>query len=191
MERWLSFTRNNILFPFRYTSLVLMLLAVSGCFGRMPNLIPYGYGDVFDDSARASTAARVDYPIVVSPNPNDPSANVNTFRVTKNGERIWWPLDERYGFKNLPSLFRPPKWYRLDMIYHKANKRLCSSGWVQPEKDSEVTPVSCPFDVSNYYSKPILGLLYYSMHDDGDNPPLDDDERSGVLSRIYYFISND
>jgi hypothetical protein len=47
------------------------------------------------------------------------------------------------------------------------------------------------FDVSNYYSKPILGLLIYSMGGDGTNPPADDDMASGVVSRTYYFIPFD
>ena len=182
-----GFSRDSTLSLLQYNFLVLVLLTVSAC-GRMPNLIPHGYGDVFDDSARASTAARVDYPIVVSPNPNDPQANVNIFRVTRFGERLWiW--DDGYGYKGLPSLFRPPKWYRLDMYYHA--QRLCTSEWVRPSTETDVTSVTCQFDVSNYYSKPILGLLIYSMHDDGNNPPPDTDDRAGVLSRTYYFIPFD
>ena len=187
MESRLSSNRNSIVSLLRYTILISIILSVSAC-GRMPNLIPYGYGDVFDDSARASTAARVDYPIVVSPNPNDPQANVNLFRVTRYGERLWiW--DDGYGYKGLPSLFRPPKWYRLDMYY--SDQRLCTSEWVRPSTEADVTPVTCHFNVSNYYSKPILGLLIYSMHDDGNNLPPVDDERSGTLSRTYYFIPFD
>ena len=61
MESRPSSTRDTILSPFRYTSLFLILLAVSGC-GGIPNLIPYGYGDAFDDKARASTVAESGLP---------------------------------------------------------------------------------------------------------------------------------
>ena len=77
------------------------------------------------------------------------------------------------------------------MIYQKDQKLLCTSGWVAPNSEKEVTDVPCKFEVKDYYAKPILALLIFSMTGDVKNPPAEYDESSGVLSRTYYFIPNE
>jgi hypothetical protein len=164
----------------RYTSLGLLLIIVSACH-RAPNLIPAGYEETFTDKARASTAARVDYPVIVLVDRKD---TYITFRVTKNGERTWFWED---GYWDLPSWWKPFTWYRIGLIREGEEKPLCNK-WTTPNTTVDVTEVRCDFDVNSHLSIPLLGLLFYAVGSDEKYPPADNDPTNGVVSRIYYLM---
>lgn len=187
MQNPLFSIRHKVHSLLTFTALSVLLIAASACH-RAPNLIPYGYDDAFKDAARASTAARVDYPIVVTPNPNDPNAKVDTFRVTKNGERTWFWQD---GFWDEPSSGSSNIWYRVHVIYQKEKKLLCSSVWVKPNPKGDVTEITCALDFNSYLAKPLLTILVYGLGADETKPPPDDDVKHGILPRTYYFIPLD
>jgi hypothetical protein len=164
-----------------YTCLGFLVITVSACH-REVNLIPYGYEGVFDDEARASTAARVDYSIVVT----DPS-KYNTFRVSKNGERTWFWQYKFWRDQQQSSWDWSPTWYRLVLQSDGMENPICKTAWEQ-KMDQEPQEVQCNFDATGYLSKPLLAMLFYKMGGDEKKPPLDDDTKVGVVARYYYLI---
>ncbi len=177
-----SFTRINVWCLLRYTSLGLILIAVSACH-RGANLIPYGYEDVFHhDPERSSTAARVDYPIVVT----DPS-KYTTFRVTKHGVRTWFWDFEKFFIVDQQSWWDwSPTWYRIILTMDGREKPICITEWKARTEEPQEVP--CDFTVNAYLSKPLLAMLFYKMGGDEKNPPADKDLTIGVLPRYYYLI---
>lgn len=175
-----SSSRKNMWSLFTYTSLGLVLITVSACH-RQANLIPVGYEGVFDDKARASTAARVDYPIVVT-NPT----KYNYFRVTKNGERNWFWEGEFWG-DQVSWWDWSPTWYRVILTMSGMDKPICISNWTP--RTSEPQEIRCDFNANDYLSKPLLAMLLYKMGGDDKNPPADNDLTIGVVPRYYYLIS--
>ena len=175
-----SSRRINVWCLLRYTSLGLILIAISACH-RGANLIPYGYEGVFDDDARASTAARVDYSIVVT----DPS-KYTTFRVTPNGERTWfwktkfWDQDQQSWWDWSPT------WYRIALTMDGMENPICITDWKARAEEPQEIP--CDFNANGYFSKPLLATLFYKMGGDKKNPPADNDLTIGVLPRYYYLI---
>ena len=175
-----SSTCINVWCLLEYTSLVLILIAVSACH-RGANLIPFGYEGLYDDPVRASTVARVDYPIVVT----DPG-KYTTFRVTKNGERMWfWELEKFFGNQNSWWDWSPT-WYRIILTMDGMEEPICITKWTA--RTEEPQEVVCDFNATGYLSRPLLAMLFYKMGGDGKTPPADDDLTIGILPRYYYLI---
>lgn len=175
-----SYSHDNVRYLLRYALLGLLVVIVSACH-RGANEIPVGYEGVFNDPARASTAARVDYPIVVT-NP----AKFNTFRVTKNGERTWfWEIEKFWGDQQ--SWWNwSPTWYRIILTMDGMEKPICDTQW--QANSNEPQEIYCKFDAKDYLYRPLLAILFYKMGGDEKNPPLDDDLTVGVVPRFYYYV---
>jgi len=182
MQHSSSSSRHKVWSLLRYTSLGLLLIIVSACH-RAANLIPAGYEGVFNDQAQASTAARVDYPVLVTVGPGD---KYITFRVTKNGVRTWFWED---GYWELPSGWKPFTWYRIGLLSDEEQKPICITKWTRPDPD-DVTEIPCEFNINAYLSKTLVALLFFGVGGDEKNPPADNDLTNGVVSRIYYIIPN-
>ena len=170
------------------STLLGLLLAASAC-SRIPNTIPYGYGDVFHKlPARSSTAARVDYPIVYIV---DPAAKSIPFLVSKNGERFWRLWDEEF---NEQRLWKPVAWYRVAVVADKAPEAICSTDWVKPDASKDETEIPCTLaegTLHDYLSKPLVGILDYWVGDvDGDEnkKPAKDANATGEVDRLYFLI---
>jgi hypothetical protein len=174
-----SFGFDNLSALSRYTLLGFLLLMATACH-RAANLIPYGYEGVFDDDARASQAARVDYPIVVT----DPT-KYNTFRVTEKGERNWfW---HRKFWNDQQSWWdRTTTWYRIFVSMDNMEQPICITDWIRYA--TTVQEIPCPFAPDGYLAKPLLVTLLYKMGGDEQRPPADDDITVGAIPRFYYLI---
>ena len=163
-----------------------LLLIVPAC-ARIPNTIPSGYGKIFEDPARSSTAARVDYPIVLTVDPNDKSIK---FLVTKNGERFWvWEHD--YWNK---KLWKPITWYQISLIEHGKTDAICYTKKPIKPGTEDVMGIPCEFTSGTAYdhlSKPLFGTLDYWVGGDENNPPGEEDQSSEGVVRLYYLIPNE
>lgn len=178
-----SSKRHKVWSLLRYITLGLLLIIVSACH-RAANLIPAGYGDVFNDAARASTAARIDYPIIYAAGKSDTSI---TFRVTKYGERTWFWQE---GYWKLPPWWKSFRGYRIGLINDEDDKPICITPWTRPDPEHEVTEIPCRFNIKPYLSKPLAAVLFYGVGGDESHFPADDDLQNGVVSRMYYIITN-
>jgi hypothetical protein len=165
-------------------TVLALLVVASGC-GRIPNTIPFGYEGTFKDAARASTAARVDYPIVYSVAQDAPSIPI---RVTKNGERFWVHEKEYWEQK----LWKSITWYRFSLTAFGVENAICETGPITPGSD-DVLEVRCNFTnnttANDYKAKPLNGTLDYWVGGDETTPP--DVERvppTGSVERLYYLI---
>ena len=142
------------------------LLVVSAC-ARIPSTIPYGYGDIFKDPARSSTAARVDYPIVLTVDPKDRFVKI---LVTKNGERFWvWEHD--YWDK---KLWKPVTWYKIGLIAHGKTDAICYTKEPVKPGTEDVMEIPCEFTsgtANDYLSKPLFGILDYWVGGNENKPP--------------------
>ena len=182
MGRHSSFTRKHLWPLFLSCTFLSLLLIVSAC-ARIPNTIPHGYGSIFKDPARSSTAARVDYPIVHMVDPNDKSVKV---LVTKNGERFWvWEHD--YWDR---KLWKPITWYQIGMIAHGVPDAICYTKPINPGTE-DMKEIPCEFTsgtANDYLSKPLFGTLNYWVGGDENIPPGENDQASGGVERLYYLI---
>lgn len=176
----LSTSRENLLPPMRYTALALgLLLLVSAC-SRKPNLIPYGYDEIFDEPKIASSIAKIDYPILYTVDPKVPYIN---FRVKKQGERVWFWEGQYWSHVN---------WYQIAMIKHGDGDAICETVLKTPDTKCDVTEIQCDFPknttAKDYLNKPLAALLHYYVGGQKDIPPGNDDQPTGTESRIYYLI---
>jgi len=159
----------------------LLVVIMSACI-RIPNQVPDGYGEIFDKSpARASTAARVDYPIVQIVGKDDPSIN---FRVTKTGERFWFWEDPFWD-----QFMKPITLYRISLIARGVPDAICDTGWIEPDP-GDVTRIPCEFHVQGYTGIPLIAMLDYWQDFNKKNPPGEKDTPSGQVDRLYYLIQN-
>jgi hypothetical protein len=171
----------DLLFLLRAIWLGSVIIFCSACV-RNPNTIPDGYQEIFTDDARSSTAARVDYPIVLHISPAAESIN---FRVTKKGERFWvWNA----RFWDRPFLKRA-NWYRLSLIAAGEPDPVCITDLTRAG-DTEVMTVPCRFPITNYLSKPLVGMLDFWATGNDNNPPNEEEPALGVVDRLYYLIPN-
>lgn len=177
----------------KYTALILMIL-VSGC-ARKANLIPFGFGEVFDDPARASSAARVDYHLLYTMQPKDPSI---TFRVTENGERVW-PFHLAFwkgeGFVNHEFWDRPfwksIKWYQVSLFTPGPGDAICVTDPKHPDSKTDVTEIKCKFakgTAGDYFDRPLIALLEYYGNGQEDTPPGKDEVPTQALGRTLFII---
>jgi hypothetical protein len=161
-----------------------LLLIVSAC-ARIPNTIPFGYEDIVKDPAKASSAARVDYPIVYVVNPDDTSILI---RVTKNGERFWIFEGEFWDQGFLKPVII---WHRFGLIAHGVENAICRTSWTTLSADVETE--GCDLvggaTLNDYLSKPLIGILDYLVGD--DNKPADDATATGGVTRLYYLIPDE
>jgi len=183
MGSHLSFISKHLWSLFLSCTFLGLLLIVSAC-ARIPNTIPSGYGDIFKDPARSSTAARVDYPLVRMVDPNDKSLKI---LVTKNGERFWvWERD--YWDK---KLWKPITWYQFSLIEHGSTDAICyTKEPIKPGTEDEME-IPCEFTsgtANDYLSKPLFGTIDYGVGGDENKPPEEKDQSSGGVSRLYYLI---
>lgn len=165
----------------KYTVLSLVLL-VSAC-SRKPNLIPYGFGEVFKDPARASTAARVDYPLLYT---MDPTATYITFRVTEYGERSWF-WEKEFWYR---PLWDAIKWYQIALLKQALGPAICSPDPTPPDTKTDVTEIQCKFakgTAGDYFDTPLTVLLNYYA-DGQEKAPGDEDTPTGTVSRVLYVI---
>jgi hypothetical protein len=174
--------------PVLKTTFLSLLIVASAC-SRMPNTIPDGYEQVFNKNpAWASTAARVDYPIIYTVNPDDTFV---PFRVTKNGERFWFLWDRE--FLEL-RLWKSITWYRVAVVADGEPEAICHTEWLKPDSSQNVTEIPCKLSkgtLRRYLSKPLIGFLDYWVGDvDGDEnkKPAKDASATGVVDRVYYLI---
>ena len=184
-----SLFNHGHIWPIALRSTSLSLLIVASACSRMPNTVPYGYADVFQQTpARASTAARVDYPIVYIVNPNATSV---PFLVSKSGERMWF-WDKEYREQ---QLWKSVTWYRVALIAQGVPDAICYSDWVKPHSTKDTTQIPCTLSnnatVKNYLAKPLIGMLDYWVGDvDGDDNKKPETEASatGVVDRVFFLI---
>jgi hypothetical protein len=175
-----SFAFDNLLSLSRYTLLGLLLLMTSACH-RGANLIPWGYEGVFNDDARASQAARVDYPVVVT----DPT-KYTIFRVTEKGERIWF-YEMRFWKDEQSWWDFSPSWYRIFVQVDNLETPLCVSPWIA--RTQEIQEIDrCTFTATDYLAKPLAVTLLYKLGGDAQQPPADTDVKVGVVSRYFYLF---
>jgi hypothetical protein len=184
MQHSSSSSRHKVWSLLRYTSLGLLLIIVSACH-RAANLVPVGYEAMFSDHIIASTAARVDYPLVVPDVPAHGHDFELKFRVTKSGVRTWFWED---GFWDLPSGWKPFTWYRIGLIGDGEPEPICIASWTAAGTD-DVMEIPCKFKVKvGHFSKTLIALLFFGVGGNEKNPPADDDPTNGVVSRIVYLI---
>lgn len=152
----------------------LLLIIVSAC-SRKPNLIPYGYEKIFEFPAISSSVAKIDYPIVYVV---DPATNSITFRVKKEGERVWlWHGEFWTSIKS----------YQIGLIKKGDGDSICETAQTAPDAQKDVTEIRCDFPTGktakDYQDKALAALLNYYVDDPKPNVP-----PTGTVSRIYYLI---
>ncbi|PYV81415.1 MAG: hypothetical protein DMG05_30035 [Acidobacteria bacterium] len=186
MQHSSSSSRHKVLSLLRYISLGLLLIIVSACH-RAANLVPAGYEAVFSDHIIASTAARLDYPLIIPAHENDHEIK---FLVSKSGVRTWFWED---GFWDLPSGWKPFTWYRIGLI--SDGKLICHADWTpvhtdDPMKKDDPKEITCTLKgkVNDYYDKPLVALLFFGVNGDEKKPPEYDDVTNGVVSRTLYLV---
>jgi len=179
MPRSSSFGLNNLWALSKCTLVGLLLLMAIACH-RDANLIPYGYEGVFDDDARASQAARVDYPVVVT----DPT-KYTIFRATEKGERTWFWHRKFWGDQK-SWLDRTTTWYRIFVSMDTMENPVCKTDWIR--RTEEVQEIPCTFMPDSYLAKPLVVMLLFKMGGDEQTPPADDDVKVGAVTRYYYLI---
>lgn len=176
-----SYTARRMRFLLRTTFLGLVIISCSACI-RYPNTIPDGYGEIFNDDARSSTVARVDYPIVVHVNPNEDKIG---FRVTKKGENFWFWNGQFWEKPFLKSV----NWYRVSLLAAGEPDPVCITNFTKAG-DTEVIIVPCKFSIKDYLSKPLVGMLDFWATGNDNNPPHEEESPLGVVDRVYYLIPN-
>lgn len=181
-------SRKNVWILSWYTSLALLLIFVSGC-TRHQDMTPDGYGAIFKDPARSSTASRVDFPIVLTLDERDTSIS---FNVTKDGERVWFWND---SFWRQP-FWTSPTWYRISLMDARTFGTICLTDWAKPADNGPETKIPCKLKdkngkdatVKDHAAKPLIATLDYWVGGDELKPPGDDVLPTDEVARIYYFI---
>ena len=156
----------------RWTLLVPILFAF-GCANK-PNLIPEGYGAVFQNPkypARAMAAAEVDYSIPVSVEQD--AKNVPIF-WTKKGEVIW-----------TEPFWNSVTWWRFGLIADGVTDALCSTDWTRVGT-KDLTEIPCAIDVKNFPSISLVGMLDYCLGGDKEKSPGDNGRCDGTVARVYW-----
>jgi hypothetical protein len=193
--------------------ILVTIFTISGCANK-PNLIPYGYSEIFEASDRAKIAAKVDYPILVAPcrgntplvcpkldpsvcHPGDdplvcPGVEPNNakqimIRWTKKGEIIW----------NRP-FWDKITWWRFAMFSERDASRqlnnqpdgvpaLCATDWTASNEEDTEVKLPCEFDVLDHLAIPLVGILDYRLGGDKTQRPGESDTPDGV-ARSYYIV---
>jgi hypothetical protein len=168
---------------------LITLFTISGCANK-PNLIPYGYSEIFKVSDRSKIAAEVDYSIIVAVDPALDAIDASQIKIlwTKTGEIIW----------NKP-FWNKITWWRFALIsgrniiipdltvHPEGAPPLCSTDWTQALGE-DLTEVPCEFKVMNYLATPLIGILDYRLGGDKDIPPGQNEASDGV-ARLYYIVN--
>ena len=148
----------------KYCLVLLNLIAV-GC-ASAPNLLYVGADEILDYPIVRKIAADQDYPVVVTTTKGQTSVQI---RWTNRGEWIWGETPFAKARVVQFKLFRPG-----------LQKPLCDSGqMVSSEKKWD-----CPFTVTEYTSKPLVGEMNFWFMD----KPGVDDLPAGVVLRTFYLF---
>ena len=143
--------------------LVLLNLIALGC-ASAPNLLFVGSDEILEYPLVRKINADQDYPIVVTTTKGQKSVQI---RWTNRGGWIWGETPFAKAHVVQFKLFQP------------GMQELCDSGQIVSSKEV----FDCPFTVTEYTSKPLVGELNYWFM---DKPGVDD--LPGVVLRTYYLI---
>jgi len=155
--------RENWLFLLKYCLVVLNLVAL-GC-ASAPNLLYVGADPILEYPLVRKAAAEQDYPIVITTTYDQKSVQI---RWTNRGGWIWGETPFAKARLVQFKLFKPG-----------TNDVLCDSMRISSSNEK----YECPFTVTDYTSKPIVGELNYWFT---DKPGADD--LPSVVMRTYYLI---
>ena len=155
--------RENWLPILKYCLVGLSLVPL-GC-ASAPNLLYEGADPKLERPLVRKVAAEQDYPIVITTTSDQKSVQI---RWTNRGGWIWG--ETPFGKARLVQfkLFKPG-----------TNDELCDSTRITSSDEK----YECPFTVTDYTSKPLVGELNYWFM---DNPGAGD--LPGIVMRTYYLI---
>jgi hypothetical protein len=145
-------------------SLVLLNLIALGC-ASAPNLLFVGSDEILEYPLVRKINAAQDYPIVVTTTEGQKSVQI---RWTTRGGWIWGETPFAKAQVVQFKLFQPGM-----------EEALCDSGQIISSGER----FDCPFTVTKYTSKPLVGELNYWFM---DKPGVDD--LPSVVLRTYYLI---